>query len=189
MFNKQGCMLTDTIDVLEAQLPVFSLGNDTSLRADHTLLLEAPKQYKKYLWHDYSTDSTYLARSDDGKPGAYNCWLSVTDSLGCMWTDTISIYYYTNAQWIDIEHVQLVTYPNPATDWLHWYLKTDQSCKMVVELVDEHGRVVYNQYIAEYSPGELMKIDLGHIPVGSYFIRLKNPQSGESLKSVCIIKQ
>jgi hypothetical protein len=188
MLDKLGCLLTDTVTVVNAKLPVFTLGNDTTLPVSKSLLLKAPKKYSQYLWQDHSTDPVYLARATDGKPGSYNYWLSVKDSLGCTWADTMSIYYVTETKWIDAGNIQMVTYPNPVADWLYYYLNTDQPCKMIVELVDEHGKVLYNQYIAQYSPGELMKIDVSHLPMGPYYIRLNNPSSGSNYKSACIIK-
>ena len=68
MFDKKGCLLTDTVMLKQNDLHAFSLGNDTSILVTDSLLLRAPDNYPAYIWHDNSTNSSYLAKSTDGKP-------------------------------------------------------------------------------------------------------------------------
>jgi hypothetical protein len=189
MYDKQGCLLADTLDIIQALLPVFTLGQDTTLLVGDSLLLKAPVMYNQYHWQDYSSGYTYLAQSTDKKTGTSQYWLTVTDSLYCTYTDTITIHYVKDLQWVNLNQVQLVAYPNPVNDIVYWYLKTSNPCQVVVKLTDENGRVLYHQYIEQYFPGQVMQVSMGHRPVGPYYIRLEGPASGQDFKTVRIIKQ
>ncbi len=81
-----GCVASDTIKVTFLPLPIFSLGNDTTLCEGQTMLLHANVENVKYLWHDgflspYATvtkPGTYWAKADNGR---------------CSFTDTIHVKY------------------------------------------------------------------------------------------------
>ena len=175
--------------VVKNLLPFFSLGNDTTILVSDSLLLKAPGKYTRYQWNNYSTESTYLAKPVDKKTGTVLYWLTVTDSLYCNYSDTISISYLKGYNWVDLGKIQLVTYPNPATDQVNWFIKTDEACQLVEELTDIYGRVLYHQYIKQYLPGEVKQINLGNMPAGIYNLRISNSSVGKSFKTVRVIKQ
>ena len=64
-------------------LKIF-LGNDTTLCPGNQFILQ-PGGYKNYLWQDNSTASSYTVLRE----GDY--WVRVSDSLGCIAADTISV--------------------------------------------------------------------------------------------------
>jgi hypothetical protein len=189
MYDKKGCLLTDTVTIPLAPLPVFTLGTDTTLNLNDSLLLKAPQKYTNYHWQDHSSMPTYVARANDGKPGSAIYWLSVSDSLGCAHTDSIQVRYMVDPNRSIIENATLITYPNPTRNEVYWYLKSEKTCTMKVALTDEHGRTLYSRDIEHYSPSQVMQISLHDVPVGQYQIRLKNISTGEVFKTVRVIKQ
>jgi hypothetical protein len=189
MLDKKGCLLTDSVQIIQNTLPWFSLGNDTAIVVNDSLILHAPENYSKFLWKDYSAGTEYLARPTDNSPGTEEYWLTVTDSLYCNYSDTISIAWIKSNEWVDLSMIQLVTYPNPADDRLYWYLKSDEVCQFVAEIADENGRVLYYRHFKQYIPGEVNEISLSNLSSGFYYMRIGNSSSGKNFKTVRVIKK
>ena len=188
MLDKKGCLVTDTIEISQNPAPVFSLGNDTTILVTDSLILEAPGNYISYWWHDSSIEPEYLAKPVDMMTGTKEYWLTITDSLLCIYTDTISVTYLKDYDWIDLETTKLFVYPNPASNRVFWYLQTDEICRLEIEITDERGRKIYHQDINQYLPGEEREIYLGNMPSGIYNIRVRNSSFGIDYKTVSIMK-
>lgn len=84
---KNGCKETDTILVAYAALPNVTLGNDTTVCNNSTLVLNAGVPGSlQYAWQDGSVANTYTV----SQPGQY--WVHVSNS-GCKNSDTIQVVY------------------------------------------------------------------------------------------------
>jgi hypothetical protein len=189
MIDKKGCLLTDTVLITQNELPVFSLGKDTTLLVGDSLLLSAPVGFSLYQWNNYMTDREYLVRSFDGKAGTADYWLKVTDSLNCVYSDTISVTFLPGTRHDLPGKIQLVTYPNPARERIYWYLKTDVVCSLVLDLTDAGGRIIYHQVLDNYLSGEVKEVNMNNLSPGLYNLRVSNSASGKRYKTVRIIKQ
>ncbi|HMT28529.1 MAG TPA: hypothetical protein PKD91_04545 [Bacteroidia bacterium] len=75
---------TDSIQVVVNPLPVVNLGNDTTLCAGQTLLLDATQTNATYTWQDGSTNGTYSVT----QAGTY--FVNVTIN-GCSTVDSINV--------------------------------------------------------------------------------------------------
>ena len=84
--TQMGCLNSDTINVTYNQLPVVSLGNDTTLCEKQTLPLNAYNNNASYLWQDGSTAPGYLVKN----AGTY---FVTVDLNNCMASDTLDITY------------------------------------------------------------------------------------------------
>ena len=83
-----GCFYTRHNFYVGIMPPIENLlSADTVLCNNETLLLETSVQGSSYLWHDNSTDSSFLVNS----PGSY--WVTMTDYNGCQSADTINVSY------------------------------------------------------------------------------------------------
>ncbi len=79
-----GCSSSDTIQVTQLPLPIFSLGNDTSICKEDEIKLNVYRPFASYAWQDNSTKSTYTINDI----GLY--WVDV--SVGpCTFRDDIQI--------------------------------------------------------------------------------------------------
>jgi hypothetical protein len=189
MYDKRGCQLSGSVTLSRVPSPGLDLGRDTTLWACDSVLLKAPAGFEQYRWSDRSLELTCLATAPDGKAGTYPYGLTVTDSLHCSWSDTILVTFQPVPGYVDLDKAELVSYPNPATDAVYWYLKVEAPCRIVAELTDEHGRTYFSQAIATYMPGEIRKIDLTNLPMGPYHIRVKSPGALGTVKTLRIIKR
>jgi len=82
--NNGVCNYFDTIQIMSAPRPVFSLGRDTTICSNTPLTLYPPLQNGKWLWQDNSTDQQYTVL----QTGTY--WLQFTQN-GCAARDTVQI--------------------------------------------------------------------------------------------------
>jgi hypothetical protein len=154
---------------------------------ESTLLLKAPELFTGYIWHDLSDKATFLAKAENNTPGTYLFSLSAVDSMGCTASDTIAIEFYLTPGWVDAEKVQLTVYPNPVDNELYWSINTENPCKLILEVIDDNGRLMLNQYIEQYQPLEIKSINFTDIPPGQYYIRIRNG-SGQGSQHVSVVR-
>ncbi len=83
--NGNGCVKTDTINVMVNPSPVVNLGNDTTFCHGNTLTLNAGNPGATYLWDNNTTAQTRTVNST----GAYS--VKVTNGFGCVGKDTINV--------------------------------------------------------------------------------------------------
>ena len=81
------CTYTDTFEVMVEALPVFSLGNDTTICPEAELILEAPASASSLNWWD---GQQTMQVTVDGE-GVY--WLEVEEN-GCFFRDSIEVSEY-----------------------------------------------------------------------------------------------
>lgn len=86
-FLNNGCLsLADSIIINIQNSPaVFSLGNDTTVCASDSIMLNASNGFNSYLWQDSSTDSIITVKTG----GQY--YVQVSNSCGDVYSDTIHI--------------------------------------------------------------------------------------------------
>lgn len=188
MLDKKGCLLSDTLNLLPAQSPDFSLGKDQHIALENTLILKAPEHFTHFEWPDFSDKSTYVAKASNGIPGKYDFWLSARDSFGCPARDTITVTFYPKTDWIDPDAIVLSYYPNPIKERVYWSINTPNPCKLMVNITGADGSPVWNEYIPYYEPETEMQINFSDYPTGVYYMQVQNA-TGQGSKTICIIKQ
>lgn len=187
MRDKKGCLLIDTVLVKEEDLPIFSLGNDTTISVYDSVLLKAPEKYLHYQWHDLTQETAFLAKDVEGMPGTKEYWLIVTDSSSCNFTDTIAITYIVKSK--DLTHAKLIYYPNPARDKIYWLIRTECPSRLILELSDDNGRIFYHRIYDNYLPGEVKEINLQNLTSGHYNLKISDNNSARNFTTVPLIKQ
>jgi gliding motility-associated-like protein len=81
-----GCVLRDSVYFETIPNPYFSLGRDTSLCEEETLLLNPDIQVTSYLWSTGDNTSSVAVNA-----GAGIVWVKLTNEYGCTSADTILI--------------------------------------------------------------------------------------------------
>jgi len=81
------CEYKDTFNVVMKSLPVFKLGNDTTICDNESITLSGPANMKSYLWNGGQGKSRTFVASEER---TYT--LSVVDSFGCKYSDDKIIF-------------------------------------------------------------------------------------------------
>lgn len=161
--------------------PMISLGNDTILDINSSIVLDPGSGFSFYQWSDGSTGSTLQLSGSNLGTGVYTVTVEVTDSLGCTANDTIIVVFaplVSNAS-VQPDHIQL--WPNPADDQVH--LVVPGGTEEVV-LIDLQGRRL-KTWATTDEPGE-MTLDLTSLAAGLYWLRItgSNGISGNNDPSI-----
>ena len=89
--TKDGCIYTDSINILFKPLPIAQLGADTTLCAGVTKTLQSPNIGATYTWQDGSSNQIYTVN----KAGLYHI---VVTKNSCIAKDSIQISYIDKPQ-------------------------------------------------------------------------------------------
>jgi gliding motility-associated-like protein len=81
-----NCILEDTVQVMILD-PQIELGNDTAICQGQTVAFDVTEPFLTYLWQDGSTGSTYTTGLEE------TVWIEITDTFGCMNSDTLQVIY------------------------------------------------------------------------------------------------
>lgn len=84
-YNSFGCPSYDTVELFTLDLPVFSLGNDTSACDDILFQLQGPSGMKSYTWFNGTDGQTFNVTGS----GLY--YLEVESQGGCSYSDSIVV--------------------------------------------------------------------------------------------------
>ena len=89
-YNSYDCPYSDTITIMEWELPEFSLGNDTGFCEGGSVFYQGPTGYESYEWSNGSEEDSLTIFTE----GEHS--LKVTDGNGCTWTDTVAVEEFLN---------------------------------------------------------------------------------------------
>ncbi len=173
MVDEKGCVVSDTISMQLALAQEFSLGKDTSLLVNQSIRLTGPKA-EDYEWQDGSVSQSYLAYCEEGIAGIYNYHLTITDTVGCQWSDDIDIEFYEEPGSADLsEGERLISvFPNPIEDEFVWSVELDEEAYIQVEMRNSSGVLLYSQKVERYIPNEQYTIDIVDYQPGIYYFSI-----------------
>jgi len=179
-----GCDSTYTLNLSVNQLPVVSLGNDTTICADEeTITLDAGNTGATYIWSENGATTQSIQFTCTGcNPGVYPIWVAVDN--GCTASDTINI----NIQLCDIidesGNILLSLYPNPTEGLV--YLSTNGMYNDVqITLTHADGRIIYQGLLQNLSgSAELKEFDLSQYAAGFYFLHISSDVHSKTIKIV-----
>jgi hypothetical protein len=183
--NKYGCDSIVNLALTVYQNPIVSLGNDTTISTEDTIILDAGEGFETYNWNTGETTQTLLINSLNGI-GDYTFFVVVSTN-NCSGSDTIliSIESATNT----IENSEAVTkikvYPNPSSGKINIKLENVQE-KTHIVIISETGQIVYSK---QYKPAEnniVEQIDLTAYPDGNYFIKVLSKHETKTEKFIFI---
>ncbi len=175
--NSASCTATDSVIVTFFDLPVVSLGPDTTVL--DSILLEAPIGVDySYLWNTGATSRTLWVKAS----GTYT--VTVTDANGCSATDEIKVTIKSSHNRDLTLQGEWRLFPNPASEWLRVQLSGFEAGHYSLVLTDAIGRIVWvRPLLLEQIPAE-MAIDINDLPSGMYSLQLTNGYGRTALKFV-----
>ncbi|MBL0030608.1 MAG: T9SS type A sorting domain-containing protein [Bacteroidetes bacterium] len=153
-----GCYNSASSSITVNEAPVVSIGNDTTLCAGSSILLNAGNAFSHYLWSTGSVQSVVTIDSSGVGIASTDIFVEVGNSFGCFITDTVQI---TFAICSGIENGNnydaLSFYPNPFANTFHLSLDLrsdiyicDSTGRLVEKFGQKNGEVVLG---ADLSPG------------------------------------
>lgn len=156
-------------------LPGVYLGNDTSVCAWNTVLLDAGNPGQAYLWSTGAITQTILADTAGAGYGQHAFWVNVTDSMGCAGSDTILITFENCTGFAEPGNQPVVNiFPNPAGDFFMLDVKGFDGGRW--HLVSVTGAAIAGSVIGGLSYKTV--VDVREIPRGMYLLKV---QKGNSL--------
>jgi hypothetical protein len=167
-----------TVNVWE--LPNLNLGPDT---IKHSLPYELASGIGgvTYLWNTGATSPTITI--SNGQWGKY--WLRVTNSHGCVASDTVVIWWPVSAGTITDTPFKISIYPNPAKDELYVQVDGDITANYKIELISPTG-IIVGQAEINQANRFTQKFEVNKLQPGMYFIRITNSHGDTSIYKVII---
>lgn len=86
VIDDNGCFYFDTVEVIAKDLPLFSLGNDTTICENLNLTLRGPSDMEEYVWNSVSSSVDSFVTNV-----SQTHTLRVVDSFGCESQDDIQL--------------------------------------------------------------------------------------------------
>ncbi|MCH8903968.1 MAG: T9SS type A sorting domain-containing protein [Bacteroidetes bacterium] len=167
--DNNGCQNVDSMALSINSLPTVYLGNDTNICQFDTLVLTAGN-FTSYLWQDLSTSASFLVDGNITGVGVFNYNVEVTDTNGCVNSDTITVTVDICAGIDNKCNNILLTppYPNPTTETL--FINTGNvGYNSVFKLIAANGRIVSEGIV---KAGTVNLIDVSSMASGIYFLEI-----------------
>ena len=168
----------DTLDVVVHIFENFVVDLGGDVTTPEPILLDAGAGFASYQWQDEITDSQYYQVTGTG-----TYWVVVTDSRGCMASDTITVDFNTSTENL-AKKVEVSLYPNPANERLFIrhgnYLPAS---RVSLKLMDMTGRCV-EELEHELIVGQDIHLPVQHLNPGIYFLKLNYGNSQNIVRFV-----
>jgi hypothetical protein len=107
--------LKDIVYVRVYANPENFLGNDTTIRYNTSLILNADSNYISYLWNGIEGDHKYTFDTKEYTIGTHTIELTVTDTNNCSGTEEINITVSNHNSISDKSQSLYKVFPNPTT--------------------------------------------------------------------------
>ncbi len=150
--------------------PLVNLGNDTSICAWSTIMLDAGNPGMSYLWSNAATSQTIVADSTGVGYGLRDYWVRVTNPAGCEVTDSIRITFdnCTGIPGTD-DRKDVAIFPNPSNG--HFMMELHGFANGSWQLWSASGTMVKQSAISL----AICRTDVNvrSLPPGIYFLRVQ----------------
>ncbi len=164
--NKIKCIDTTWLSIRVRPAVPVDLGPDLVWKDTTTSIVLNAAKFNSYYWFNKSTSSTFKVVKSMLPKYRNVFWVRVTDSLGCMGTDSVIIYNLA-ALGLNQQHAnQFMLYPSPVHDV--FYIDTKDNVVFEFAIYTALGKLVY-----QGNAHKGVEISTMHIPSGFYTIKLK----------------
>ena len=181
-----NCPGKDQVTLILLPSPQPNLGKDTLIGLWETMVLNAGL-YNHYSWP--TGDTSQIIHVDSTGHGAnYKLiWVQVTDSLGCVGSDTIIIGFVANPGMDELNnHFQFTVHPNPSDGRFEIVFQPNSWRTVYVEIVDQQGKLIHSEQITPTNENQTYRVHAANLPEGLYFLILKTEDYPPLTKKIII---
>lgn len=181
-----GCMIYDTISVIDVLRPDVNLGNDTTIADTSRILLTAGNNYAHYLWNNGSIEPEILIKGVELHEGPNLEKVTVTNDKGCIGDDDILITMIRTMsdQISELVASSCVLFPNPSSGLVTVYFSISYK-SLVLTINDPMGKEIITRSFSGYEKNSPMEFTLGSMPKGLYTLYIKT-ESGQATKKIIL---
>jgi hypothetical protein len=180
--DNDGASAIDNVQIQLNQAPAAMAGKDTALTfPDKTAELDGSASYDadgrivSYQWKQISgpinrkllTPAQRMTEVTELVPGSFNFELTVTDDLGMIGRDTVTVMVNSNLR----SESYFRVYPNPASNYLAISLSTDSLINGTVIIYDLNGHLM-KKWTFQNSIGYQKQVDIQDLSKGVYLLEL-----------------
>jgi len=185
LIASNGCMLYDTIGVMEVPKPVVNLGNDTTIADTSRIILNAGNGFAHYLWSNGNTNAENPVRGADLTEGPNRIKVTVISENRCVGNDdiVISMFKTLPSRVSELVAESCLVFPNPTRDQVtvSFTLPLDW---LVLTIHDPMGKELITQSVSGYLKNTPLTINLGSLPAGIYLLYIKTNRGTATRKIV-----
>ncbi len=173
LLNQNGCDSVVTLDLTVNENPIVSLGNDSTISATDSLILDAGNGHDSYLWNNGETTQTIIVDSLDGF--GENTYSVLVSRSNCYGSDTIiiTIERPSNVNFISDRNGFIKLYPNPTNGLINIELENIQD-KTEILIYSETGQIIFSKQYSSFNRSLTEQLDLSEYQSGTYIIKVIN---------------
>ena len=169
-----GNSANDSVFVEVFDLPVVTIGADTTFCGDIVWMLNAGNEGSQFMWSTGETTQTIELDTVGFGYGEREVFVDVTNENGCMSSDTINIEF-VNCTAIEelINAVDVTVYPNPSNGVYQLKLNSKESITVDIMVFSSNGQLVYKKADANLLGEQVIKIDISNYAKGVYQLMIQ----------------
>ena len=167
-------------------LPLFDLGNDTTLCNNSSITFQVPPNLTAQ-WNGYGYGNLFTYNAGNLQ-NVQSVWVDVMDTNGCGNSDTIIITTeICNNFENNINNISINIYPNPASTDINVKIISLENYNLNIRITDNLGNEIIEKEIKGFGGG-LIRFDISQFSAGVYYIYIEE-FNGKFRKSVLFIKE
>ncbi|MDP4280871.1 MAG: T9SS type A sorting domain-containing protein [Bacteroidota bacterium] len=175
LISKNGCMIYDTVQVVELPRPGIFIGNDTTIADTSFLVLNAGKDYLKYAWNNGMQKPINIVRGFDLPYEMNHIWVKGYNADSC--NGYAEMYVKVKKTGKNTESDLLLSncfvYPNPTSGILNVYF-TASFDNLDFELYNHAGMLLNSKHFDGYIKNKIITFNLGTNSSGIYSLLIKS---------------
>lgn len=180
-----GCQDSASQNIVVETNPIFTLGSDTSICGDATVLLDPKLSNMLYKWSNGDTTQNISVAT------AADWSVLVTDSAtnaACSYSDTINVNYEAVCVSIDetvMTTSSLIFYPNPTNGLINAVIEGMEGVSVQLHIMNAQGSIVYKEDLHNMPEIYQGQFDLSNEAPGMYFISLTSAK-GNAVRRITL---
>ena len=165
--------MSDALTVTVHELPTVDLGDDITICANETVILDAGNPGAEYLWSTGETTQTIEVDTTGIGIGVVEISVEVTDTETCSNSDAISIQFDDCTGIFEIsDKWSLDVFPNPSNGQFNIEIQSINNKPVQMRIFNAFGSEVYNEDNLIVNGFTTKVVDLSNFPEGIYYLNL-----------------